>query len=486
MAGSSNIKYVLLLIWLAVLVTMTDVREWRIWTIGSSRDSSTDATIRSEEQDIETAGRVANNPHDNDDDDNDVPNDDDTQGGTDSTIPSYSTDNIINTVHSLTLASARLLLYRPSDNTFVAYSLTPANATASNMRKGLDVCLRCKSVLPILIDALLASRPERFQQSQPPFQMFFSIADFTTSVCMQDGYDCHESGKSFAPWVHFGSVFRDPTVIPNVQVMPTSNYLRCIWEWRWNKTLPECTIWKLCNTTYDWDDLAPQVVWRGTGFPLLPQVGLQVFRRLNQTTVTNVPIEPRRMAHDWSAANPGGWLDSQIVPWQHHTMTVDEMSRFKYQIDFGGAGGTSWTGTLTKLSMPGLLLHHETPTMDWFYGELKPWHHYVPVRTDLSDLKERFEWAELHPAKAKQIAEQGSNYSAWFFSNQKMRYEYEQLCEKLGKVVDSYDSVDSIESIMDTYARGKVKVVQHSTCTKEHCDIFTKPNNSTRFDLPPQ
>ena len=490
MVAGSNIKYALLLAWLAFLVAMTDVRQWKAWLVGSPGEKAADLMIEDDVRYIQTpepvtAVRLAKNPHDKDDDDN-IPSDDDALGNASATISSYSTDNIVRTVHSMILAPARLLMYHPSENTFVAFTLSPANSSEPSMTRSLNVCLRCKSVLPIMIDALLAARPERFQPDQPPFQMFFSIADFATSVCMQDGYDCHESGKSFAPWVHFGSAFRDLTILPTVQIMPTSNYLLCLWEWRWNNSLSECTKWKLPNTTYDWNNLTSKVIWRGTGFPFLPQVGLQVFQRKNETTVTQIPIEPRRMAHDWSAANPGGWLDSQILPWQKHTMTINELSQYKYQVDFGGAGGTTWTGTLTKLSMPGLLLHHETPTMDWFFDELKPWYHYVPVRTDLSDLKDRFEWAEANPEQAQQIAQRGSNFSTYFFSNEKMRYEYEQLCEKLGKVVDSYKSMESVESILDTYKWGKVTAIQHSTCTKDYCDIFIKVKNSTRYDLPPR
>ena len=162
------------------------------------------------------------------------------------------------------------------------------------------------------------------------------------------------------------------------------------------------------------------------------------------------------------------------------------MSKYKYQIDFGGAGGTSWTGTLTKLVMPGLLLHHETPTMDWFFDEMKPWYHYVPVRTDLSDLKDRFEWAESHPTEARQIAQQGTNFSRWFFSNTKMQNEYETLCDTLANVVDAYDSEESVESIIQTYHKAKVSITRHSICTKEYCDISTKPGDSTRYHLPPR
>ena len=55
--------------------------------------------------------------------------------------------------------------------------------------------------------------------------------------------------------------------------------------------------------------------------------------------------------------------------------------------------------------MPGLLLHHETRTKDYNHDMMEPWVHYVPVSSDLSDLREKYEWAESHPDKARHIAE---------------------------------------------------------------------------------
>ena len=48
------------------------------------------------------------------------------------------------------------------------------------------------------------------------------------------------------------------------------------------------------------------------------------------------------------------------------------------------------------------------PATDWFHQFLNPWVHYVPVATDLSDLEERFLWAERNPELAQKIAEAGA------------------------------------------------------------------------------
>ena len=74
-------------------------------------------------------------------------------------------------------------------------------------------------------------------------------------------------------------------------------------------------------------------------------------------------------------------------------MGSEKTAQYKYQIELGGAGGTTWNGTISKLAIPGLLFHHETPMKDWFFDDLKPWVHYIPIEWDLSDLREKFEWA---------------------------------------------------------------------------------------------
>merc|ERR1719491_265265 len=91
-------------------------------------------------------------------------------------------------------------------------------------------------------------------------------------------------------------------------------------------------------------------------------------------------------------------------------MGATDLAKYKYHIDLGGGGGTTWTGTMEKLAMPGLLFHHMTPTKDYFYDRLRAWQHYIPVAADLQDLQDKFAWAEGHPAEARRIAEAGVDF----------------------------------------------------------------------------
>lgn len=103
-------------------------------------------------------------------------------------------------------------------------------------------------------------------------------------------------------------------------------------------------------------------------------------------------------------------LEEYGIPYKGESMNSKDLAGYKYQIDLGGGGGTTWTGTLQKLAMPGLLFHHCTPTKDYIHDYIEPWVHYVPIAPDLSDLKEKFDWAEANPKAAKLIADQGTEF----------------------------------------------------------------------------
>jgi len=122
-------------------------------------------------------------------------------------------------------------------------------------------------------------------------------------------------------------------------------------------------------------------------------------------------------------------------------MDLQQMSQYKYHIDIGGGGGTSWKGTLTKLSLPGLLFHQETPTMDWFYPQMIPWEHYVPIQWDLSDLASMYQWAEAHPEDAKRISRSGTELAYRIMGDEYLKLLYQHLfVDTLGQLVHAYDA----------------------------------------------
>ncbi len=43
----------------------------------------------------------------------------------------------------------------------------------------------------------------------------------------------------------------------------------------------------------------------------------------------------------------------------------------------------------------------------WYYDDLVPWRHYVPVAADVSDLSEKIDWCRSHPDACETIADEG-------------------------------------------------------------------------------
>jgi len=64
-----------------------------------------------------------------------------------------------------------------------------------------------------------------------------------------------------------------------------------------------------------------------------------------------------------------------------------------------------------RLLSRSLVFKPESDEIQWFYRALKPYVHYVPVKGDLSDLIERFEWAEQNDPVCREIADRATQFA---------------------------------------------------------------------------
>ncbi|KAL1124031.1 hypothetical protein AAG570_001801 [Ranatra chinensis] len=82
---------------------------------------------------------------------------------------------------------------------------------------------------------------------------------------------------------------------------------------------------------------------------------------------------------------------------------------YKYQLNLDG--------TVAAYRFPYLLVgdalvfKQESEYYEHFYKELRPWKHYIPFKTDLSDLVEKIKWAINNDDKAQEIAKAGQLYA---------------------------------------------------------------------------
>ncbi|XP_046961824.1 protein O-glucosyltransferase 2-like [Vanessa cardui] len=75
---------------------------------------------------------------------------------------------------------------------------------------------------------------------------------------------------------------------------------------------------------------------------------------------------------------------------------------YKYQINVDGTVAAYRLPYL--LSGGALVFKQDSPYYEHFYGKLKPYEHFVPIRRDLSDLPDKINWAKENDEMAHQIA----------------------------------------------------------------------------------
>ena len=90
-------------------------------------------------------------------------------------------------------------------------------------------------------------------------------------------------------------------------------------------------------------------------------------------------------------------------------LSLPDLMRYKYLIDIGGNG---WSGRMKWLLFSKRpLLMVDRKYIEYFYNDLKPYVHYIPVKMDLSNLLEQAEWMRTHEEESQQIAENAYIYA---------------------------------------------------------------------------
>jgi hypothetical protein len=85
----------------------------------------------------------------------------------------------------------------------------------------------------------------------------------------------------------------------------------------------------------------------------------------------------------------------------------------------------AWDGFFWKLGSSSVVLKLESHWEEWYYDQIEPWVHYIPVKGDGSDLYEKYLWAEANQDKVQEIIR---NANELVYRN---RYEYTLLSKKI-------------------------------------------------------
>lgn len=83
-------------------------------------------------------------------------------------------------------------------------------------------------------------------------------------------------------------------------------------------------------------------------------------------------------------------------------LTPEEQSKYKYIIHIDGHSAAFRLSL--ELAMKSVVLKVDLPYKLWFFDLLKPYEHFIPVKSDLSDLYEKIEWCKAHDLECQRIA----------------------------------------------------------------------------------
>mmetsp|Transcript_26863 Transcript_26863/g.48444 ORF Transcript_26863/g.48444 Transcript_26863/m.48444 type:complete len:646 (+) Transcript_26863:90-2027(+) len=446
-------------------------------------------------------------------------NDVDTTTIANTIIAPYNIDNALLTVQAFRY-TLFFFVYDSQSDSFVIIHNVP----------GCDYgCARIYRVAAAVAYALRKNFPTHFQGAEKGSEDF--VVMMSTGDAPRIKREClspeskYCGSKRFAPILQFGSIFVNTEYLPSMVAMPlpVRPHMPCFDEWQvtdghvcqdlqpkvdlGDTSIKSGMVFGAAHTAEYWDNLIPQIIWRGTDFQFLhtvfpglraPEFKLDIEPKQQSFPKDGSPDDDKRWAINtlWEMGDEqllprwrGVLLTSEAeleareytelnggeppkLPWVNikfasnnvngikvpaseneeyqllhklgimaigEHVNMNEQARYRYHIDLGGGGGTTWTGTIEKLALPGLLFHHMTPTKDWFHDLLVPWEHYVPVEMDLSDLRNKFEWAESHPVEAKQIAEQGTQFARWMGSVEGFGRMYEEhMVAPLRNVLQAY------------------------------------------------
>ncbi len=96
---------------------------------------------------------------------------------------------------------------------------------------------------------------------------------------------------------------------------------------------------------------------------------------------------------------------------QTQYVSLPDHCNYKYLIDCGAGGWSARLKFLLFTNRPLFLVERDINKQDYFYHQLKPYVHYIPLWQDLSNLRSQYEWAENNYDKACEIAKNAQKFA---------------------------------------------------------------------------
>lgn len=264
-------------------------------------------------------------------------------------------------------------------------SLQSLNATHKITSKSEKAVLRYRIVNnQLYVDKLLPFEPcERFQNALLTLCQLASLPNLDFLVTHEDGTKepFYLTPSNQAPLFGWAKLMTTPDLI----LIPDYRSVSTLWFDDLRKLI-EGKEFK--GTHRVWSEKINKAFWRGG---LTESINRPLLCHLSQQYPDHI-----------DAALTG--------PSFQQTATYEEHLPYKYLPVLDGIM-CSYPGYQWRLLSGCLTLKPDSEQIQWFYQELKPYVHFLPVASDLSDLLLQIQWAVNHDTICEQIALQAKEFA---------------------------------------------------------------------------
>ena len=184
------------------------------------------------------------------------------------------------------------------------------------------------------------------------------------------------------------------------------------------------------------DKKISKIFWRGntTGCLNLSHASSDAFRPVNRFTMMKQWYNKHRdidigFSYIWIE-----WLKKEYSQYVKGECTIEDFLKYKYILSIEGTdkdSGLNW-----KLNSNSLVLMPKPRVTSWLMETtLIPNYHYVLLKDDFSDLKEKLDWCNSHQKECKNIIKNANNFMSQFADNNKEEKLEEEVINRYFKIV---------------------------------------------------
>lgn len=199
----------------------------------------------------------------------------------------------------------------------------------------------------------------------------------------------------------------------NTLIMPDSIFLKPSWG-ELIKKIEEA------NRIYNWNSKIEQLFWRGstTGGEATYQYNIENFDKFSRLKFVILSklypeeINARFTNSNFSSDKSGENLKTILeILFGKENASVKEVEHLQYKY-LVSLDGNSATGTRVPWIMlsNSTLIKQDSNKIEWFYSSLKPYIHYVPIKSDLTNIFEQYQWLKEHDDTIKEISFNGQKF----------------------------------------------------------------------------